>query len=339
MKNVDIEDYRAGLWPMPIRTHARSKGMRRLGVELEFAGLDIDEITRIVHEELGGEIDKVSDYEHFVRDTDMGDFGIELDFSYLKKLGRERDPEMEIDDLDDLSETVLALLAKQVVPYEIVTPPLPMDQVWRLETLFQRMRRAGAKGTRHAIQNAFGLHLNPEMPDLSAETILAYLRAFLCLFDWLKDRSEVDLTRRVTPYIDPFEKRYIRLVMAEDYAPDISQLIDDYLKHNPTRNRAVDLLPLFCHIDEPRLRAVIDDDRVKPRPTLHYRLPNCLIDESDWALVHPWRDWLQIEALACDPKRLDAVSRGYRKYLNNATSGLFKDWSKTCTRWLLPELL
>ncbi len=339
MSEFNVYAYRAKLWPMPVRTETQGKSMRRLGVELEFAGLDIGTITDITQEELGGTIEKASNYEYFIRDSDLGDFGVELDFSYLKKLGRERDPEVEVDDPDDLAESLLALLAKQVVPYEIVTPPLPMDQVWRLETLFMRLRREGAKGTRHAISNAFGLHLNPEMPDLNADTILAYLRAFLCMFDWLKDRSDVDFTRRVTPYIDPFEKRYIRLILAEDYNPDISQLIDDYLEHNPTRNRALDLLPLFCHIDEPRLRAVVDDDRVKPRPTLHYRLPNCLIDESDWALVHPWRDWLQIEALACDPKRLDAVSRGYRKYLNNATSGLFKDWSKACTRWLLPELL
>ncbi len=339
MSEPDINSYRAQLWPMPARTQAQGKGMRRLGVELEFSGLDIDRITEIVQQELGGEIDKVSDYEYFIRDTTLGDFGVELDFAYLKKLGRERDSEVAIDNPDDLAESLLALLARQVVPYEIVTPPLAMDEVWRLETLFQRLRHAGAKGTRHALANAFGLHLNPEMPDLSAETILCYLRAFLCLFDWLKERSEVDLSRRITPYIDPFEKAYIQLVLAEDYAPDMSQLIDDYLAHNPTRNRALDMLPLFCHIDEPRLRAVVDDDRVKPRPTLHYRLPNCLIDEPDWALVHPWRDWLQIEALACDPQRLDAVCRGYRKYLNKPASGLFKDWSKTCTRWLLPELL
>ena len=339
MTTSDTDSYRAGLWPMPVRPHAVGKGTRRLGVELEFSGLDIQEIVEITQQCLGGNIDRTSEYEYFLLGTDLGDFGIELDYAYLKKLGRERDPDIEVDNLDELAESVLALLAKQVVPFEIVSPPIEMDKVWQLETLFKKLRRAGAKGTRHAAAYAFGLHLNPEMPDLKPETILAYLRAFLCLFDWLKERSEVDLSRRVTPYIDPFEKDYIKLLLSEDYAPGMDQLIDDYLEHNPTRNRALDMLPLFTHIDEARVRNVVSDSRVKPRPTLHYRLPNCMIDEADWALVHPWRDWLQIEALACDARRLDAVSRGYRKYLRSPGKGIINDWSEASTRWLIPELL
>lgn len=339
VKPVDIEQYRARLWPLPLRVQTQAGEPRRLGVEVEFAGLSIERITQIACEVLGGEIDKVSNYEFFLRETPWGDFGIELDFSYLKKLGRERDPDVEVDDLDNLAESLLALLARQVVPYEIVSPPLPMSEVWRMDTLMQRLRREGAKGTNHAVAYAFGLHLNPEMPDLEVETVLAYIRAFLCLFEWLKDRSEIDMSRRVTPYIDPFEKDYIRLVTAEGYSPDMDQLIDDYLEHNPTRNRALDMLPLFCHIDEERLRAKVDDDRVKPRPALHYRLPNCQIDESGWGLIRPWRDWLQVEALAGDPRRLEAVCRGYRKYLANPASGLFSDWGEASARWLLPELL
>ncbi|MDX1496125.1 MAG: amidoligase family protein [Salinisphaeraceae bacterium] len=339
MQAIDTQAYRQQLWPVPPVPDQQDGSPRRLGVEIEFAGLSIERISEIACEVLGGEIEKCSNYEYFLRETPWGDFGIELDFSYLKKLGRERAPDAKIDDLDDLAESVLALLARQVVPYEVVSPPLPMAEVWRMDTLIQRLRREGAKGTKHALSYAFGLHLNPEMPDLEAETVLNYLRAFLSLFEWLKDRSDVDLSRRVTPYIDPFEKDYIRLVTAENYAPDMDQLIDDYLEHNPTRNRALDMLPLFCHIDEPRVRAKVDDDRVKPRPALHYRLPNCQIDEKDWGLIRPWKDWLQIEALAADPKRLDAVCRGYRKYLANPTSGLFSDWGEASARWLLPELL
>lgn len=324
---------------MPPLTKTQKKKERRLGVEIEFSGLDIAQIANIVKEHIDGKIDQVSDYESFVRESTLGDFGVELDFAYLKKVGREKDPDLDVDNLDTLTEGVIALLAKRLVPYEIVSPPLPMSEVWRMETLIMNLRDKGAKGTNHAIAYAFGLHFNPEMPDLKAETILAYLRAFLTLFDWLKARSKVDLIRRVTPYIDPFEKDYIQLVMAKDYAPDMSQLIDDYLQHNPTRNRALDMLPLFAHIDEERVRAVVNDDRVKPRPTLHYRLPNCQIDEPEWGLIKPWRDWLQIDALACDPDRLDAACDSFRKYLKSSTSSFFEDWASASAQWLLPELL
>ena len=33
------------------------------------------------------------------------------------------------------------------------------------------------------------------------------------------------------------------------YGPDLGALIDDYLAANPTRNRALDLLPLFAELD------------------------------------------------------------------------------------------
>lgn len=338
-KKLDIEQYRAGLWPLPVRRETAEQATRRLGVEIEFSGVPIQRIAELTREEFGGKVEKVSDYEFYVRGGSLGDFGIELDFSYLKRLGRERDPEAQVDDLDSLGESLLALLAKRVVPYEIVSPPLPMPEVWRMDSLLARLRREGAKGTSQAVAYAFGLHLNPEMPDLDAATVRAYLQAFLCLFDWLRARSKVDLSRRVTPYIDPFEKDYVKLVVSDGYEPGMEQLIDDYLAHNPTRNRALDMLPLFAHIDEERVRATVDDDRIKPRPALHYRLPNCQIDEPDWGLIRPWRDWLQIEALAFDGRRLDAMCRGYRKYLQNPASTMFRDWSIASGRWVLPELL
>ncbi|OBX33760.1 putative amidoligase enzyme [Halomonas elongata] len=34
-----------------------------------------------------------------------------------------------------------------------------------------------------------------------------------------------------------------------DYQPDLRTLIDDYLEYNPTRNRELDLLPLFAYLD------------------------------------------------------------------------------------------
>ena len=119
----------------------------------------------------------------------------------------------------------------------------------------------------------------------------------------------------------------------------MDQLIDDYLTHNPTRNRALDMLPLFRHIDEQRVINVVDDDRIKARPTFHYRLPNCQIDEPDWGLIRAWRDWLQVEALAADATRLDAVMQAWRKHSSGITGGLFEDWSKDCASFLLPELL
>lgn len=339
MEIAKDDSYRRSLWPAPPRTLNASGDPRRIGVELEFSGMEIEDIARITARCLGGRIEQISSYEISVRDSILGDIGVELDYAYLKKLGRERDPHAEVDDLDQLGESLLKLAAEQLVPHEIVSAPMAMADAWRLGELLQRLRAGGARGTGYAVSYAFGLHLNPELPDTEPATIVAYLRAFLCLFEWLRERSKVDLSRRVTPYIDPFEKEYVLLVLDKNYAPDLSTLIDDYLLHNPTRNRALDMLPLFSHLDEPRVRNAIDDDRIKARPTFHYRLPNCDIDNPDWSLAQPWRDWLQIEALACDPRRLEAARRGYLQHLRGPAGGLFHDWVRASSRWLLPELL
>lgn len=338
MTTTLTDSYRARQWPMPPRTETRAGEPRRLGVELEFSGIPLDRVVDLMQKHLGGEIETVSPYELFLRNSSLGDFAVELDFAWLKRRGRQRALEDVPDELGQLGESVLKLAAEQVVPFEIVSPPIDMADIWRLGDLFQVLRQAGAEGTSVAPHYAYGLHLNPEMPDLDTATILAYLRAFVCLFDWLRERSKVNISRRITPYIDPFEKPYVRLLLQEDYAPKQAQLIDDYLRHNSTRNRALDMLPLFAHLDEKRVRRAVADDRVKSRPTLHYRLPNCEIDDPNWSLAQPWRGWLQVEALACDPQRLQPITQQYREHLSGLAGGLFGDWADISAGFLLPEL-
>ena len=40
------------------------------------------------------------------------------------------------------------------------------------------------------------------------------------------------------------------------------------------------------------------------RPTFHYRLPNCRVDEPDWRIAHEWNAWVTVEALAADEDAL-----------------------------------
>jgi hypothetical protein len=334
-----LDAYRKSLWPLPQQIQTAKGQIRRLGVEIEFTGMEIDAIVDVIISLYGGKTAAISDYEINVIESSLGDFGVELDFSYIKRISRERREAADNNDLEELAEAIVGAIAKQLVPFEVVAPPIAMDELWQLENLFQKLRDSDAQGTHGSAKNAFGLQLNPEMPDCSANTIRDYLRAFLCLSDWLKMRCDVDFSRRLTSYVDPFGKDYMRLLLRADYQPNINQLIDDYLEYNPTRNRALDMLPLFSHIDDDRLRCKVQDDRVKPRPTLHYRLPNSLIDDPQWGLIHPYRDWLQVDNLAMDKNRLDTVCAAYRQYLDNPTANLFTNWANSVTRWLIPELL
>jgi hypothetical protein len=120
----------------------------------------------------------------------------------------------------------------------------------------------------------------------------------------LRRRIDVDPMRRILPYIDPFPLAYIRKILRGDYAPDISALIDDYIADNPTRNRELDMLPLFAHLDEDRVRRQLDDPLIKSRPTYHYRLPDTNFNKSGWGAVEEWNRWVIVERLAANPERL-----------------------------------
>jgi hypothetical protein len=327
--------HQAPTFPLPPISTTTSGDMRRVGVELEFAGLPIEEIARLIREQFGGAILTNSAYENTIAGTCLGDFRVELDFQYLKKKGRDKlDPEDPFALLDEWSEQIVRIAAEQIVPFEIVSPPIPMDRLGELELLITNLRASGAQGTDSGALYAFGLHFNPELPNLDPETIVAYLKAFLCLYDWLVYHSEIDLTRTMTGYIAPFPTGYIRQVIDVDYHPGQNALIDDYLVANPTRNRALDMLPLFAYLDESRALSVIDDDRIHPRPTLHYRLPNCRIDQPGWGIDMDWRNWLMVEKLACDAEYLNAMCRAYMQFLDRPLADLFKNWKDTVETWL-----
>lgn len=319
------------------RSNARGKA-RRVGVELEMIGLEINDIAEVVAARLDLAISTDGRYRRVLRGDPAGEWIVELDFDLLKRLGQqERGKDEWLDELRDSAEDLLKALAELVVPRELVSPPLPMERLQEVEDIILVLREAGAKGTSDSVGYAFGLQFNPEVPSEDAEVILAYLRAFLCLYEWLYVRADINLTRRITSYIDPFPTDYVRQVLQPDYAPDRERLIDDYLEHNPTRNRALDLLPLFLHLDEERVRAVTRDPLVKPRPTFHYRLPDCEIHLPGWGLHEAWHDWLEVEALAADPERLAACCDAYLEFLEQPLKRWLGDWAKEVSgSWLAP---
>ncbi|WP_107851472.1 amidoligase family protein [Oceanimonas marisflavi] len=318
--------------PMPPQLHTTHGAERRLGVELELSGLTLPRLVTLMAETLQGESQPVSEYEFDIL-TPLGSFRVELDFDYLKQLAREqkRHPPGE---LEQAATDLLGSLALQLVPLELVCPPLPLSRLDQLSPLFEQLRKQGARGTRHALHYAFGLHLNPELPDTGIATLLRYFRAYLCLHDWLEAHEDIVTARKISPYIRAFPKDYVRLVLSPDYRPDMARFTDDYLAWNPTRNRSMDLLPMLAWHDEPRVQAVVQDDKVNKRPTLHYRLPNSDIDNPLWSLHHAWEGWLQVEWLASDEQNLSNACRAYEEHLDQLTPDFMDPWIIKVRSWL-----
>ncbi len=312
---------------MPPWTTNADGALRRVGVEIEMNGFGIDTLAETVADLLGLSTTSKGRYERILHGDSAGEWEAEVDFRLLKQWGR--------DDQKNAAEDALQWLSEPLVPLELVSPPLPLDRLDDVERIIVALRSAGAKGTSDAITNAFGMQLNPEVPAEDADTVLRYLKAYLCLQDWLFERAHVNVARRATPYVDPLPITYARQVVAAHYSPDLATLIDDYLAGNPTRNRALDLMPLFAHLDEPRVRRVTDDPLIKARPTFHYRLPNSEIHRPAWRFADAWDDWLEVERLAADDARLAACCRRYAEFLDQPLDRWLGDWSgEIADRWL-----
>lgn len=275
-------------------------GDRKVGVEIEFGGIGAMETARIVGNLLGGAVDDSSPYTATVRDTSIGDVSVELDWSWIQKAGDDGG-------IIDQTKEILADLGRDVVPTEIVAPPLEADRLNELDRLVRGLAENGAKGTRAGLLNGFGLHLNPEVwqADLNASTLRRVLQAYLLLSPTLRRDIQVDFTRSVLPFVAAFGDDYMQRVISPDYDPSMEALIDDYITFNPTRNRELDMLPLFAHIDDKRVRNRLHDEKISSRPTFHWRLPNADLENPHWTVSDEWERWLTVENLAIDDRRLD----------------------------------
>lgn len=318
---------KAGKIAMPqVNTNLQGEP-RRIGVELEMSGLTIDQLAAEVADQLNLSVERTSRYQYTLKGDPAGEWLVELDFQLLKKMGEE---DRAKGDLGNDIESLLEMVSKPLVPHELVSPPIAMERLKDVQVLIERLRKAGAKGTSESVLNAFSMQLNPELPAADATTITNYLKAFLCLYDWLYEEASINMTRRITTYVDPFPKKYVKKLMQADYQPqDVDTVISDYLKYNATRNRALDMLPLFSFLNEELVRSYTKDPLIKSRPAFHYRLPNCEIHLPDWGIHLAWDGWLQVEALAQDEERLTECCKAYMTWMQSP-------WWKWWQRWLNP---
>lgn len=312
--------------PLPWMETAEGKP-RRVGVELEMAGVDTETIARAVTDEVGGRFDADSAFSGHVLDSELGEFRVELDAEILtSRRYLESLQQIGIDlgggAVRDNVESLLSRLTGLVVPHELVCPPVPLDALPRIDAIRRRLNEAGARGTEASALYAFGLQFNVEVHDDGVPALLSILRAFLLRVDAIIDHEDIDFSRKLTPYVHSFPEDFVAHLLDPDYAPTREGLIDDYLRFSPTRNRPLDALPLFAWLDADRVAAApVEHSLIKARPAWHYRLPNCRIDDPDWTLARPWSEWVEVERLAAQPSKLVRTAR--RRL---ASSSALKRW-------------
>lgn len=310
----------------PPFTQSFSGRERHIGVELEYGAVNAADTARIIGELFGGDIVRIDPHKYLIQNTDFGDFTCELDLHYIHpELGEgQLGPLPFQDKFDDrfsanLNSWLTPLrdrlyewigdVASVMAPFEIVCPPVPLSRLGELDKIVDALNRAEARDTRSSIFFGFGLQLNPEIADTSASYILSVLRAYVMLSPWLRQLIQVDLTRQVLPFASPFPEDFIAYILQPGYAPDLQTLIRDYLAFNPTRNRELDMLPLFSWLEPQIVEDKVDSPLIKARPTFHYRLPDARLQDKDWHIAQDWNRWVEIEKLAADGERLERMAR------------------------------
>jgi len=312
---------------------------RKVGYEFEFTGVEMADAAGMIQSIYGGEIQEISPFEYLIKDTSFGEFKLEIDAQLL--YNKKYEPVLKKFGVDlskfkqkQKIEEALRDMASSVVPFEIITPPIPVSEMHQLNKLVDHLRQWKAKGTTSSFFYAFGLHLNPEVSSTSSADLLNHIRAYAMLDPWIRKDAEIDLSRRMTPYIDEFKTDYLKRILNPDYKPGLQQLIIDYIKYDNSRNRALDMLPVFSWLDKETVKKHIEDELTSARPTFHYRLPNCSIDDKEWSLAAEWNRWVLVEKMASDEKNLLRYAKTYLQMKNKTVFRFETKWVELINRWI-----
>ena len=286
----------AGFAPLPQPLNA--DGVARLvGVEIEFGGLPESDAANLCATFLNGRAVQLDSHIWRVEDSEIGTLDIYLDI-FLRKVQQSRLRDQALD------------LGREVIPVEIVTEPLDMPGLERLDALREALRAAGALGSGAGWFFGFGVHLNIEIASECDADIVRPLLAYALIEDWLRTDNPIDDSRRLLPFTDPYPTDFVRAIIKAGPEATRDHVTSLYLELTPSRNRGLDMLPIFARFEPERIASAISD-KTSARPTFHFRLPDCRIDDPSWSLAEEWDRWRLVERVAEDSALLDRLSRAW----------------------------
>jgi hypothetical protein len=300
--------------PLPQPDDARGRP-RKIGVEIELGGLEEPEVARLCTRELGGTAEQIDSHIWAVRGSAIGDLEVYLD-TFLRSVTQSKLRDLALD------------LGREVVPVEIVSEPLEIEGLRRLDGLRDRLRQAGALGSRAGWVFGFGVHFNVQIASDREADIVKPLLAYALIEDWMREADPIDDSRRLLPFTDPYPTEFVRDLIALQPDAPVSEVMEAYLRHNPTRNRGLDMLPIFADLAPDRITAAVSG-KLSARPAFHFRLPDCLIDDPRWSLVDEWQRWLTVERVAQDAGLLARLCRAWEED-HGVVTILRQSWAHRC---------
>ncbi|GGI80400.1 amidoligase family protein [Legionella impletisoli] len=322
------------LFPPYLKNHEGNE--RLVGFEIEYIGISIEESAKLLKNLFSGDIQRINQNEYIVKDSSLGQFKVELDAHLLKQLAAQSEKNRKENKIDikGYIERFISSALDDVIPLEIITPPVTIQSIQLLDPIVDDLHEHGAKGTHTSKIAAFGVHINPDVPSLSVECILSYLRSYVLLSDWLRNEIDVDISRAALPFINEYPTAYKKKILNPNYSPSMPRLMDDYMLYNRTRNRALDMLPLFKYVDEQRVKEKIGSRLIHARPTFHYRLANSNLNVSGWNFTTEWMRWLNIEKLAANQNVQGEMAKEYLELEQQSIFLNKNKWINTTSTYL-----
>lgn len=308
---------------------------RQIGVELEFYGLKPKDAANLLNEKINGKVEHRNSALSVIK-ADDGEYKLETDAKLIQKLAESSKKNKLEDkiDYDGALKDILSVISDELVPTELVTPPIKIKDLKKINQLQEILVANGASGTTQSFRFAFAAQLNPEAESLEPDYILKVLKSFIMLTDWIKEQTFMDLTRKLTSYAGDFPKDYVLKIFNENYNPDIDSFISDYLKFNPTRNRGLDLLPLLAFINEEKVMSKVQDERVNKRPTFHYRLPNSQLNLKSWTIEVEWSRWKLVENITKDEKLFNKMCEHFYDIQRGSSDLKPSDWLREANNYV-----
>jgi hypothetical protein len=268
-----------------------------VGVEVEFTGLSARDATLALHKGLAGEIFEEDPHAYKLQASDIGDIWVELDVRHAHP--QRHGAALTLNAGRTLS-SVLGTLITPFAPREMILSPRPVSDLGDVDRAVAILRGAGAKGDGRILFDTLGLHFNVSTEPKNIANIRATTLAFARLDPHLRTLIAEEGGQRQMRLAPAFPKAYVQLLESRSPDQDPGDFIDDYLACNPTRDRALDLLPLLLHLDGPRVRRRLPYEKISPRPVFHWRLPVARVGRQDWSILPTWQAWLNVEDVAAE---------------------------------------
>ncbi|PRY23131.1 putative amidoligase enzyme [Aliiruegeria haliotis] len=280
----------------PLPADPSCESPRRVGLEIEFAGLSLPDATGVVKQRFSGREIWNGAGEVTLQHSSIGKIEMYLDTAFR--------PESE-----SAAAKAGVEIAQSVVPLEIVTEPLLHTDLPQMEALVADLDAAGGHGGGKSLLIGCGLHLNIDLADSEEGSDLPRIAlAYALLEGWLRWRDPPELSRRLLPFVDPFPADMVSDLAGMGPGMSCDDLFTLLSRYALSRNQGLDLLPAWAAVAPERYeRDGPVDSAVSPRPAYHYRLPDCRIGDAEWSLAYEWDRWQLIENVARRTDLLEAL--------------------------------